>query len=71
VPVGTYTAETFLIDHGRVLAAATRDIQINKSGFERTVALAARRHRLLYGLTAVAMSLGLGWGAAVAFRRRF
>jgi uncharacterized protein (TIGR02186 family) len=71
VPVGTYTAETFLIDRGKVIAAATRDIQINKSGFERSIALAARRHRLLYGLTAVAMSLGLGWGAAAAFRRRF
>jgi uncharacterized protein (TIGR02186 family) len=71
VPVGTYTAETFLIDKGKVIAAATRDIQINKSGFERTIAVAARRHRLLYGLSAVALSLGLGWGAAVAFRRRF
>jgi len=30
VPVGTYTAETFLVDRGRVLAAATRDIQIGK-----------------------------------------
>ena len=70
VPVGTYTAETFLIDDGRVLAAATRDIQIDKSGFERFVAVAARRHRLLYGLTAVALSLGLGWAAAAAFRRR-
>ena len=66
VPVGTYTAETFLIDDGRVLAAATRDIQIDKSGFERFVAVAARRHRLLYGLTAVALSLGLGWAAAPA-----
>lgn len=71
VPVGTYTAETFLIDHGRVLAAATRDIQIDKSGFERVVALAARRHEGLYGLAAVALSLALGWGAATAFRRRF
>jgi uncharacterized protein (TIGR02186 family) len=70
VPVGTYTAETFLIDRGRVLAAATRDIQINKSGFERFVALAARRHRLAYGLTSVILSLGLGWAAAAAFRRR-
>jgi uncharacterized protein (TIGR02186 family) len=69
VPVGTYTAETFLIDHGRVLAAATRDIQIDKSGFERFVAVAARRHEALYGLTAVALSLGLGWAAAAAFRR--
>jgi uncharacterized protein (TIGR02186 family) len=71
VPVGTYTAETFLIDRHKVIAAATRDIQINKSGFERTIAVAARRHRLLYGLTCVALSLGLGWAAAAAFRRRF
>lgn len=70
VPVGTYTAETFLIDRGKVIAAATRDIQIDKSGFERFVALAARRHRLLYGLTAVAMSLFLGWAAAAVSRRR-
>lgn len=71
VPVGTYTAETFLIDRGKVIAAATRDIQINKSGFERYVALAARRHEFLYGLTAVVMSLALGWAAAAVFRRRF
>jgi uncharacterized protein (TIGR02186 family) len=71
VPVGTYTAETFLIDHGRVLAAATRDIQISKSGFERFVALAAHRHDFLYGLVSVALSLGLGWAAAAVFRRRF
>jgi uncharacterized protein (TIGR02186 family) len=71
VPVGTYTAETFLVGNGRVLAAATRDIQINKSGFERYVALAARRHDFLYGLVSVALSLGLGWAAAAVFRRRF
>ncbi len=71
VPVGTYTAETFLVDDGKVIAAATREIEIGKSGFERFVALAARRHSLLYGLTAVLMSLGLGWAAAMAFRRRF
>jgi uncharacterized protein (TIGR02186 family) len=71
VPVGTYTAETFLIDRHKVIAAATRDIQINKSGFERYVALAARRHRLVYGLSCVLLSLGLGWAAAAAFRRRF
>jgi uncharacterized protein (TIGR02186 family) len=71
VPVGTYTAETFLIDDGRVVAAATRDIQINKSGFERSVALAAHQHGLVYGLACVILSLGLGWAAAAAFRRRF
>lgn len=71
VPVGTYTAETFLVDDHRVVAAATRDIDIGKSGFERFVALAARRHSALYGLFSVLLSLGLGWSAAAAFRRRF
>jgi len=71
VPVGTYTAETFLIDRGRVLAAATREIEIGKSGFERFVALAARRHAFLYGLVAVLVSLALGYAAGLLFRRRF
>jgi uncharacterized protein (TIGR02186 family) len=71
VPVGTYTAETFLVSNGKVIAAATREIEIGKSGFERFVALAARRHGFLYGLTAVTLSLCLGWAAATAFRRRF
>ncbi len=71
VPVGTYTAETFLVSNGKVIAAATREIEIGKSGFERFVALAARRHGFLYGLTAVLLSLGLGWAAAAVFRRRF
>lgn len=71
VPVGTYTAETFLIQDGRVLAVATRDIYVGKSGFERWVSLVARRHEFLYGLAAVLMSLFLGWAAAMVFRRRF
>jgi uncharacterized protein (TIGR02186 family) len=71
VPVGTYTAETFLVDDGKVIAAATREIEIGKSGFERWVALMARRQAFLYGLASVLMSLGLGWAAAAAFRRRF
>lgn len=71
VPVGTYTAETFLISDGEVIAAATREIEIGKSGFERFVALAARQHGFLYGLAAVLLSLGLGYAAARAFKRRF
>ena len=70
VPVGTYTAETFLIDDGRVVAVATREIAIGKSGFERFIAVAARRHSFLYGLAAVLLSLGLGWFAAWLFARR-
>ena len=70
VPIGNYTAETFLIKDGRVLAAAVRDIRIEKLGFERFVATAANRWSFTYGLVAVAISLLLGWGGSVLFRRR-
>jgi uncharacterized protein (TIGR02186 family) len=70
VPVGTYTAETFLVDDGKVIAAATKEIEIGKSGFERWIALMARRQAFLYGLASVILSLGLGWAAAAIFRRR-
>lgn len=69
VPVGRFTAETFLIRDGRVLAAAVRDIDIRKSGFERFVARAAERQSFLYGLAAVALSVLLGWSAGWIARR--
>ena len=69
VPVGNYTAETFLIRNGEVVAAAVKDIRIEKLGFERFVATAAEEWSLAYGLVAVALSLLLGWGASAAFRR--
>jgi len=70
VPEGTYTAETFLIDRNQVIAAATRDIEIRKSGFELLVARAARRYEFAYGLAAILMSVAMGWAAAALFRRR-
>jgi uncharacterized protein (TIGR02186 family) len=69
VPVGDYTAETFLIQNGRVIAGAVREIHVEKLGFERFVADAADRWSLAYGLVAVALSLLLGWGASALFRR--
>ena len=70
VPVGEYTAETFLIRDGKVLAAAIRDIRIEKLGFERFVATAADRWSFTYGFLAVCLSLLLGWGASALFNRR-
>ena len=69
VPVGRFTAETFLIRDGRVLAAAVRDIAIRKTGFERQVARAAVRRSWTYGLVAVALSVLLGWAASWIARR--
>ncbi|SKB78558.1 TIGR02186 family protein [Sphingopyxis flava] len=70
VPVGNYRAETYLISKGRVIAVASRDVEIRKAGFERFVALAAQRHGFLYGLSAVLLSLTFGYGASAIFRRR-
>ncbi len=69
VPVGKFTAETFLIRDGRVLAAAVREIDIRKSGFERFVAIAANQASVWYGLAAVALSIGFGWAAGALWRR--
>ena len=71
VPVGTYTAETFLIRDGRVIAGAAREIRIEKLGFEGFVAFAAEHWSLTYGIVAVALSLLLGWAASALFQRRY
>jgi uncharacterized protein (TIGR02186 family) len=69
VPVGHYTAETFLIRNGHVIAAATRDVEIRKTGFERFVAVSALAFPFAYGVVAIALSVFLGWGAGALFRR--
>ena len=70
VPVGTYTAETFLIRDGRVIAGAAREIRIEKLGFERMVADFAEDWSLTYGILSVLFSLGLGWAGSAIFRKR-
>jgi uncharacterized protein (TIGR02186 family) len=67
VQTGTYTAETFAISRGNVVAAASSLVEVRKLGFERFVALAAERQSLLYGLFAVAMSVLMGWMAGRLF----
>jgi uncharacterized protein (TIGR02186 family) len=61
VQTGRYTAETFAITHGRVIASATADVDVSKQGFERVVANYAENDGFFYGLFAVALSLGMGW----------
>ena len=69
VPVGAYTAEIYLIRHGKVIARAATPITIDKSGFERWVYVAAQNHGLAYGLVAVVLALLAGWGAGLVVRR--
>lgn len=69
VIVGDYTAETFLVQDGRVVAAAVRDITIRKSGFERFMAVAAEQWPFLYGLVAMLLAVGMGWAAGAIAKR--
>lgn len=69
VIVGDYTAETFLVQDGRVVAAAVRDITVRKSGFEQFTANAAEQWPFVYGLVAIALAVGMGWAAGAIARR--
>ena len=60
VVTGTYTAETFLVQNGRVLAAAVREIDVRKTGFERLIGQFAQDHDIAYGLIAVGLALAMG-----------
>jgi len=61
VITGRYTAETFAISDGRVIASAIAEVEVEKQGFERFVAEQADQSSLLYGLFAVALSVLMGW----------
>ena len=69
VTTGQYTAETFAIADGRVLASATAEIEVVKVGLEGSVVYASQEWALFYGLGAIALSLGMGWIAGQAFAR--
>lgn len=64
VVTGTYTAETFAVRGGRVIASAISDVEVKKVGFERFIENGAQNHALLYGLVAVLLSVGMGWASS-------
>lgn len=67
VQTGTYTAETFAIARGRVVASAISRVEVRKLGFEGAVARFAEEQSFLYGLLAVAISVFMGWIAGRLF----
>ena len=67
VQTGTYTAETFAIRGGRVVASATSRVEVRKLGFEGMIADFALENGFLYGLLAVAVSVLMGWIAGRLF----
>lgn len=67
VQTGTYTAETFAVTRGRVIASAIAEVEVRKVGFERLIEVFSQEQSLLYGLLAVFMSVGMGWMAGRLF----
>lgn len=67
VQPGVYTAETFAVRKGRVVASATARIEVGKEGFEKAVADFSQKEALIYGLMAVAVSVVMGWMAGRLF----
>jgi uncharacterized protein (TIGR02186 family) len=67
VPIGTYTAETFAISKGRVVASASSEVEIRKLGFERAIADFAEDSSFVYGVFAVLVSVLMGWIAGRLF----
>lgn len=67
VQTGTYTAETFAITKGRVVASAIARVEVKKQGFERAVAQFAEYNGFFYGLLAVALSVAMGFLAGRLF----
>lgn len=67
VQTGTYTAETFAITRGRVIASAIAEVEVKKVGFERFVELFSQQQEFWYGLLAVSLSIFMGWVAGRLF----
>jgi uncharacterized protein (TIGR02186 family) len=67
VMTGKYTAETFAISDGQVIASAVADVDVRKVGTDRFVEEASQEWSLTYGIAAVILSIGMGWIAGRLF----
>ena len=68
-PTGVYQARVILFQDGRPVADRVRTLTVEKAGVERGLYLMAHDRPWSYGLASVALALGAGWAASVAFRR--
>jgi uncharacterized protein (TIGR02186 family) len=69
IPRGAYTAETYLINNGQLLAMQSTPIIVRKTGFDAYVFDMAHDHSTIYGLLAISMALSAGWLAGLLFRK--
>ncbi len=67
VPEGNYTAETFAVSNGQVVASASSNVEVQKLGFERAIADFAEDFSMIYGLLTVVVAISMGWIAGRVF----
>lgn len=69
VPRGQYNADVYLIRDGAIIGAQSTPLFIEQAGLERGLFNFAHDWPLAYGVSAVVMSLMLGWLSSVLFRQ--
>ncbi len=68
-PVGSYTAEIYVVRDGHIVSALITPLFVRKTGVERAVFDFAHRQPATYGLAAVLIALAAGWLAGAVFRK--
>jgi uncharacterized protein (TIGR02186 family) len=69
VPIGRYTADTYLFRDGMVVSKNHSTLEVSKAGFERAIYLLAFHQPLIYGLVAVLLAMLAGLAGWAVFRR--
>lgn len=70
VPPGTYQVQVLEVRNGVVTSAQSSALAISKVGLEANLSNFARQQPALYGLAAILIAIGAGWGASLVFERR-
>jgi uncharacterized protein (TIGR02186 family) len=66
---GEYTAEVYLFQDGNMISAQVTPFYIDQTGLERQLFNFAHEWPFVYGTSAVAMALMLGWLSSLFFRQ--
>ncbi len=69
VPEGTYTVSFYLFEDGINVAAVSAPLTIEKVGIEGQLTALAHEQPFLYGILALIMAFGVGWGSTLMFRQ--
>lgn len=69
IPRGDYSADVYLFRDGALASMQSIPIHVEKAGADAFIYDFAHNHSVLYGLFAVLLALGMGWGASSLMRR--